>query len=90
MKRYLVIFEGRVQHVGFRAFAQHYALKYNCTGTIRNMANGMVEMKIQGEEEKIRFVLSQIKEGDRFIRVDEMHKKEIALQPDEVRFDIVY
>ena len=89
MKRYLVIFEGRVQHVGFRAFCERRVTKYSCTGTIRNMANGMVEMKIQGEEDKIRFALSEIKEGDRFIRVDEMHKKEIALQPGEVRFEVI-
>lgn len=88
MKRLLVIFEGRIQSVGFRAWCQRYATQYNCTGTVRNMANGMVEMQIQGDERQIRFALFKIKEGNRFIRVDEMHTKEIALHPDEKRFEI--
>jgi acylphosphatase len=29
MKRYLMIFEGRVQGVGFRAFVQRLAIQYN-------------------------------------------------------------
>ena len=90
MKRYLMIFEGRVQGVGFRAFVQRLAIQYNCTGTIRNMANGMVEMQIQGEDSQIRIILSKIKEGDRFIRVDDIRKKEIALHPDEKRFEVRY
>jgi acylphosphatase len=52
------------------------------------MANGMVEMQIQGEDNQIRIILSKIKEGDRFIRVDDIRKKEIALHPDEKRFEV--
>lgn len=90
MKRYLVIFEGRIQGVGFRAWCQRFAVQYGCTGTVRNMSNGMVEMQIQGDSAKIKTVLSCIKEGNMFIRVDEMHIKEIALQPDEKRFGVDY
>lgn len=90
MKRFLVIFEGRIQSVGFRAWCQRYAIQYECTGWVRNMANGMVEMQIQGDPAKIKFALSKIKEGNRFIRVDDMHTKEIALQIDEKRFETRY
>ena len=90
MKRYLVIFEGRIQSVGFRAWCQRFAVQYGCTGKVRNMANGMVEMQIQGDPDYIRIVLAKISDGNTFIRVDEMHTKEIALQPSEKRFEIDY
>ena len=90
MKRYLVIFEGRIQGVGFRAWCQRFAVQYNCTGKVRNMSNGMVELQIQGEPEKIKIVLSKIKVGNMFIHVEEMHTKEIALQMDEKRFGVDY
>ncbi|WP_442878278.1 acylphosphatase, partial [Anaerorhabdus sp.] len=48
MKRYYIIIEGQVQGVGFRSYTQLNAIKYNCTGWVRNMDNGMVEIQIQG------------------------------------------
>lgn len=90
MKRYLIIFEGRIQGVGFRAWCQKYAVQYHCTGWVRNMSNGMVEMQIQGDPDWIRVVLAKIINGNTFIRVDHTHTKEIALQKDEKRFETRY
>ncbi len=90
MKRFLVIFEGRIQGVGFRAWCQRYAVQFQCTGWVRNMSNGMVEMQIQGNPDQIACAILKIKNGNTFIRVDQIHQKEIALQLDEKRFETKY
>ena len=80
MIRCLIIVEGRVQGVGFRYFAQSNAIKYDLTGFARNLNNGMVEIQVQGLEENIAKFLSIIKEGNRFIRVDDYSLKRINLK----------
>ncbi len=90
MKRFLIIFEGRIQGVGFRAWCHRHAIQHHCTGWVRNMSNGMVEMQIQGDPDWIRAALAKINDGNTFIRVDQMHQKEIALHTDEKRFETKY
>ncbi|MGL4771961.1 MAG: acylphosphatase [Clostridium sp.] len=90
MSRYLIIVEGRVQGVGFRYFATAAANKYKLTGTVRNMDNGMVEINIQGEEEVINKFIADIKQGNRFVRVDELSSKKIPLIENEKGFKIKY
>lgn len=77
MKRYFVIAEGQVQGVGFRYFVLEQASKYNCTGYAKNLDNGMVEIQIQGNEQDLDKVLKIIKEGNRFIIVNNLSLKEI-------------
>lgn len=83
MKRYFIIVEGQVQGVGFRNYTQMNAMKNNCTGWVRNMDNGMVEIQIQGEVEKIDKVLGILREGNHFIKVTNITIKEIPLNPNE-------
>lgn len=90
MVRYLVIIDGRVQGVGFRYFAQSNAMKHNLTGWVRNMDNGMVQLEIQGLDEKVNSFLSVIKKGNTFIRVDDFSLKKIEIIKDESKFKIKY
>jgi acylphosphatase len=48
-----VIFEGRVQGVGFRFTALDRANVHNVDGHVRNMPDGSVEMLAQGRAEDI-------------------------------------
>lgn len=48
-----MIFEGRVQGVGFRFTALDKANLHNLAGHIRNMPDGSVEMLAQGRPEDI-------------------------------------
>ncbi len=86
INRYHVFVDGRVQGVGFRGFCMAHALQNNLTGSVRNMENGLVELFIQGEEEDINKFLDTVQKGDRFIRVDNISVKKIAVDPKEKKF----
>lgn len=89
MKRYYIIFEGRVQGIGFRYFVQSTAAQYGLTGWVRNMDNGMVDLEVQGEEPLIHKFMTVIRKGNRYIRIDDFSMKAIALGVDD-RFRIKY
>ncbi len=89
MKRYYILFAGRVQGVGFRSFVQMNAMKFNCTGYSKNLDNGNVEVEIQGEEKNIDELIKTLRMGNQFIKVDEYFLKEIPLK-DEDKFSIKY
>lgn len=90
MVRYYMVVEGRVQGVGFRYFCQMNALKHSITGWARNLENGMVELEIQGSEASISKFILLVKEGNRFIRVDDYSTKKISLSENENNFKIKY
>lgn len=88
MKRYLILFEGRVQGVGFRYQCQALAIQYNLTGYAQNLYNGNVQVEVQGEENKIDTFIATLYKGNRFIRVDNYSLKEIELNIDEKNFRV--
>ncbi len=53
-------FIGNVQGVGFRYTAQSYALKLGLKGTVRNLADGSVEIIAQGEKEQLDQLLDYL------------------------------
>lgn len=61
MKRQYLLFQGRVQGVGFRIRAQMAATKYHLTGYVRNRYDGDVEAEVQGEEYQIDAFLDEMK-----------------------------
>ena len=86
MIRYYIVVDGRVQGVGFRFFCTMNARTSDLTGWVRNMDNGMVEMEVQGDEMSIEKFISNIKNGNHFIRVDELYQKKIDILPNERTF----
>lgn len=56
------------------------------TGSVKNLENGLVEIYVQGAEELIDLFLAKVKEGNRFIRVDDMSIKEVPVVEGEKRF----
>lgn len=67
-----IFISGRVQGVGFRAFTRKEASSRGITGWVKNLADGRVEIKIQGESEDIKDMIRRIKEGPSFARVDDI------------------
>lgn len=91
MIRYLIIFEGIVQGVGFRYTAYSIANKYNLTGVVRNLDNGNVEIQIQGNEDNINAFLKDILKNDyRFIKIFDYSIKKIPLIEEEYDFRVEY
>lgn len=52
-----VVFQGRVQKVGFRLEVLLLAKRLGLTGTVKNQEDGSVMMEVQGEQEKIGFLI---------------------------------
>ncbi len=63
MKARRVIYEGRVQGVGFRWTARRIAQGYDVTGWVRNLPDGRVELQIAGEDTEVRSFLKDVRES---------------------------
>ena len=88
MKTFHYLISGRVQGVCFRHYTVHEAERLGVSGTVRNLANGDVEVFAQGEEDAIASFEHFLHTGPRGARVDRV-EKEIIDEPEEYRgFDI--
>ena len=87
MKRYNMIFKGRVQGVGFRYKSYLLANELGLTEDVNNLYDGDVELNIQGDREKIDLFLEKLAK-DRFIRIDDIEIKEKELINDEEKFKL--
>ena len=88
MKRYYVIFKGRVQGVGFRYTIKELAQKYGFTGSCKNLLNGNVEVEVQGNENNIMPFIADVLEPRRFIVVNDYSFNEIDVVENEGSFRI--
>ena len=58
-----IIVSGRVQGVFFRDHTRRWAASFKLTGWVRNLPDGRVEVKVEGEKEQIEALISRVKEG---------------------------
>ena len=64
--------KGRVQGVGFRAWACRKATDLDLSGWVRNRSNGTVEILAEGSDDNINLFLALCKKGPLFARVDQI------------------
>ncbi len=69
-KQYLV--SGRVQGVGYRNFARHYARKLGVTGFAVNLPDGRVEVQADGTEPVLLQFEVMLRRGPSLARVTEV------------------
>jgi acylphosphatase len=62
VKTIRVIYEGRVQGVGFRYTAKDVARGYDVLGAVRNLVDGSVELIVAGEEREVREYLRELRD----------------------------
>jgi acylphosphatase len=65
-----VFVKGRVQGVAYRFFAERTAVRAGVTGWVRNLADGRVEVLVEGPVGLVEDFLEQLKAGPRLARVD--------------------
>ena len=58
----VVTYSGSVQGVGFRWTSTRIATDHAVTGTVRNLANGSVELEVQGEHQAVQSYLAALEE----------------------------
>ncbi|HHW03227.1 MAG TPA: acylphosphatase [Thermoanaerobacterales bacterium] len=63
---------GIVQGVGLRYSVFRKATALLLTGFVRNLADGSVEIKVEGEENDIKSLLDYIRTGLRWAQVDDV------------------
>ena len=65
----VAVISGRVQGVGYRAFAADVAMRASLQGTARNMIDGRVEVIAEGSENQLRVFLEELRIGPTLSRV---------------------
>jgi acylphosphatase len=84
-RRYVV--SGRVQGVGYRAFALRAAQEIGLTGWVRNLANGDVEAHANGSVRQLDEFDGRLRLGPRWSEVRSVQVTEAAVS-DAVEFHI--
>jgi len=59
-KRLRARFSGMVQGVGFRFTAERIARRFKITGYVKNLANGKVELIVEGNEEVLKDFFAEV------------------------------
>jgi len=57
-----VIFQGRVQGVGFRYTVKDLARGFDVCGSVKNLPDGSVELQVMGEADEVTCFLREITE----------------------------
>ena len=83
-----LIFEGRVQGVGFRYSLAQLAGRYGLTGWVRNEYDGSVSAELQGLPGEIELILQSLNQ-DRYIRVDRVTRRKREVLPEERSFRLI-
>jgi len=72
----MVHYSGEVQGVGFRATAVDIAKDYPVTGWVKNLADGRVQLLVEGKEEDVkRFLLAVRKRWPKNIEKEQVEEK---------------
>lgn len=60
--RMMVLYSGRVQGVGFRYTVRTVAAGFEVSGTVRNLADGRVELVAEGEKPELELFRAAIRD----------------------------
>lgn len=82
-----ILFMGKVQKVGFRLEVFQLANKLGLTGWVENLADGSVRAQIQGEENRIDFLV-QFMKSLRRAKVEKVEELNLEVKADEKEFKV--
>ena len=78
-----LIVKGKVQGVGYRAFAVRIASQRGLCGGVRNLDDGRVELEVEGSKDQILILIEHVKTGPPASRVTDV---EVVWSPATGRF----
>ena len=89
-----VVFRGRVQGVGFRAFVEDEAARTGVEGWVRNRRDGTVEAVFAGDPKAVEDTIAACRKGSYAARVDGIEARngsveELALRGEKDRFAVL-
>ncbi|MGD2245441.1 MAG: acylphosphatase [Candidatus Aminicenantes bacterium] len=70
-RAHILVF-GRVQGVFFRDFTQRWASSFGLSGWVKNLADGRVEICVEGDQDKIESLIGMVREGPPMSRVERL------------------
>ena len=88
--RVRALISGRVQHVGFRYWAQEHAERLGLTGTVENLDDGRVEVVIQGMPEMVNEMKEKLRRGPSMAVVKQVIFYRERVNQEESNFGAVY
>lgn len=71
---------GRVQGVGYRAFAFRTAQSYGLSGFVKNQIDGTVFIEVEGEQHQLSSFLAKCKSGPGWSHVDRLETEEFPVR----------
>lgn len=83
-----IIFSGKVQRVGFRVEVHEMGKRLELTGWVKNNEDKTVEAEIQGEENRIDFLIEYLKSIKR-IKIKDMEVENIPIVQGEDEFKVI-
>jgi acylphosphatase len=83
-----VLYEGRVQGVGFRFSVRSIATGYDVVGGVRNLIDGRVEVEVQGEQSEVDAFLEGILDSHLRRHISRFIVHEVTVNKDRKGFMI--
>jgi acylphosphatase len=90
LRRVKITVSGRVQGVYFRLFTQNKAKHFSIKGSVKNLADGRVEIIAEAENMTIEKFIKWCHKGPVTARVDKVEIEELAYDEPFVSFEIVH
>ena len=85
-----IMVSGRVQGVGYRAFAARMAAQHGLVGGVRNLDDGRVELDVEGKKAVIEGLLHELQVGPPAARVTKIETEWSAATERFSSFSIWY
>ena len=88
IKSFHAIVRGLVQGVAFRYYTRDAAKALGLVGWVRNLPDGTVEVRAEGEEERLEQLIVRLRQGPRLAKVDSVNLSFCEPSGDDTDFDI--
>ncbi len=77
VKKLEIMVSGRVQGIGYRAFALKYAWEFDIKGYVQNLSDGRVKVVAVGEDKKMAHFIKKLRKGPAFSLVRDIAVNEL-------------